>query len=254
MLKTDCVHEIRGELVTRADEKYRIFNESLIPGCGKTLGVRLPMLRTIAESYAAYYSTDRSRFDEYASYILSGAAEYQEEVLVYGLSFSYLKVSIETVLGLLDAFMPYDTNWAINDSVCTSLHIIRKNREYTWQFLQPYLENGKTYYMRMAFTMMLCHFAADDTYVSKIVGTINCIKENDDYYSKMAAAWCLSVYYVKYPDLVMPYLEHNSLDDETFNKAVQKIVESYRCPENMKKKIQSLKRNNRQPAKGYAST
>ena len=40
----------------------------------------------------------------------------------------------------------------------------------------------------------------------------------------------------------MPYLEHNHLDDWTYNKALQKITESFRVDQETKTIIRSMKR------------
>ena len=58
----------------------------------------------------------------------------------------------------------------------------------------------------------------------------------------MGAAWCLQVVMVKYPDICFNYLLNNHLDDWTFNKAISKMIESYRISSDMKDKIRLLKR------------
>jgi len=40
----------------------------------------------------------------------------------------------------------------------------------------------------------------------------------------------------------MDYLKNNSLDDFTYNKALQKIIESYQVNQDTKKIIRSMKR------------
>lgn len=65
---------------------------------------------------------------------------------------------------------------------------------------------------------------------------------HEGYYVKMAVAWALSVCFVKYPDRTLDYLKNSSLDDDTYNKALQKIVESYRVPADLKAVVRSMKR------------
>jgi len=52
----------------------------------------------------------------------------------------------------------------------------------------------------------------------------------------------LSVCFVKYPGKTMKFLRDNNLDDWTYNKALQKIVESYRVDDNTKTIIRAMKR------------
>ena len=58
----------------------------------------------------------------------------------------------------------------------------------------------------------------------------------------MAIAWTMSVLYVKYPKITMEYLKNNTLDDFTYNKALQKIIESYRVSEEDKNIMRKMKR------------
>jgi 3-methyladenine DNA glycosylase AlkD len=246
------ISDIRALLESSADPGNSIFSAGLTPGCGKLLGVRLPRLREIAKDFAKQFETNRTEYDAYCAYTLSGKAEYQEEIMIHGLSVGYLKTDIETVLQYFDAFMPLDTNWAINDSVCMTMKIFAKHRERVWQFLEPYWKSGKTYYIRAALVIMLSLFVTEE-YLPRMLAVLDAVcpadsdavsgvVHNDDYYVHMAAAWCLSVCYVKFPEQVMPYLIHARLDDDTYNKALQKIVESFRCPADMKDCIRSMKR------------
>ena len=66
--------------------------------------------------------------------------------------------------------------------------------------------------------------------------------KHDGYYVKMAVAWAISVCFVKYPEKTMAYLKDNTLDDFTYNKALQKIVESFRVNKETKNIIRSMKR------------
>ena len=88
--------------------------------------------------------------------------------------------------------------------------------------------------------MMMCHFINDE-YIYQVLDFIDNTKHNG-YYFKMGAAWCLQVVMVKYPDICYQYLLNNHLDDWTFNKAISKMIESYRINNDMKDKIRLLKR------------
>ncbi|MNP75469.1 hypothetical protein D3C76_1725330 [compost metagenome] len=58
----------------------------------------------------------------------------------------------------------------------------------------------------------------------------------------MAVAWAISIGYVKLPEHTLTYLNSNTLDDFTYNKALQKITESYRVDQDTKMLIRSMKR------------
>ena len=58
----------------------------------------------------------------------------------------------------------------------------------------------------------------------------------------MAVAWLISIAYVKQKEKTLEYLKNNQLDDFTHNKAIQKIIESYRVSQKEKEFIKTLKR------------
>ena len=65
---------------------------------------------------------------------------------------------------------------------------------------------------------------------------------HDGYYTKMGVAWTVQVCYVKFPEKTRRFLEHDSMDDFTHNKAIQKIRESYRVSREEKEELNLLKR------------
>jgi 3-methyladenine DNA glycosylase AlkD len=66
--------------------------------------------------------------------------------------------------------------------------------------------------------------------------------KHEGYYVKMAIAWVLSMYYVNLPEITLEYLKNNELDDFTYNKTLQKIVESLKVDQQTKSMIRSMKR------------
>jgi 3-methyladenine DNA glycosylase AlkD len=84
-------------------------------------------------------------------------------------------------------------------------------------------------------------FFLTDEYIDEVLKIYYSIR-HDGYYVKMAVAWALSVCFVKYPEKTMRYLETPGLDDWTYNKTLQKIVESYRVDDRTKSVIRSMKR------------
>ena len=58
----------------------------------------------------------------------------------------------------------------------------------------------------------------------------------------MGLAWLLSVCYVKFEGKALAFLENSALDDFTYNKALQKIIESNRVSMEKKEQIRKMKR------------
>lgn len=66
---------------------------------------------------------------------------------------------------------------------------------------------------------------------------------HEGYYVRMGVAWAVSVCYVKFPGRTEAWLrEACPPDDWTFNKALQKIVESLRVSADDKRVVRAMKR------------
>jgi len=58
----------------------------------------------------------------------------------------------------------------------------------------------------------------------------------------MSAAWLVSMCYVKYPQETEAYLKTSRFDCFTFNKSIQKIIESNQINKQTKDRVKKLKR------------
>lgn len=88
---------------------------------------------------------------------------------------------------------------------------------------------------------MLLDFYIETEYIDMVLRLLDRVK-HEGFYAKMAVAWAVSICYVKIPDITMEYLRNNTLDDFTYNKALQKITESNRVDKEIKSLIRSMKR------------
>ena len=87
---------------------------------------------------------------------------------------------------------------------------------------------------------MLDYFLTED-YFDDVIKKLDKIKQSD-YYVKMAIAWTLQVAYVKNKEKTIKYLKNNNLDDFTYNKAIQKMIESNRISKEEKDSLRKMKR------------
>ena len=89
--------------------------------------------------------------------------------------------------------------------------------------------------------MMLDYFIIDE-YIDEVIKILDSIK-SDKYYAQMAIAWTMAEIGIKYNDKAMRYLKNkNNLDDFTYNKTLQKMIESYRIKEVQKEELRKMKR------------
>ena len=226
--------DIRNELEQLRDEKYREFGLSLLPNVDKSkmIGVRLPQLRAIAARIKR--ASPKGSLPELPQ------GDTLEEPLVRGFVVAGADMPLEEPLKAVAGFVPEIDCWSVCDSFVTSLKFVKKDRERVWKFIQPYFESDRTYDIRFAAVMSLAYFK-DGEYAPRVFEKFDKI-ENDDYYVKMAVAWAVSVLFVNAREETRRYLENNRLDDFTFNKSLQKIIESYRVTPQDKAEIRAMKR------------
>lgn len=222
---------IKEQLKDLADEKYRIFTSALTPGKDNILGVRTPMVRKIAIKIAQ---------GDWRTYLCEAEDDSMEEVMLQGMVIGKCKADVEETLQLIAAYIPKIDCWSLCDSFCGGLKITEKNRERVWNFLQPYLRSDLEYEIRFGVVMLLGYYVIPE-YATLAFEHFDKIK-HEGYYVKMAVAWAISVYFIKLPEQTMEYLKKNELDKFTYNKALQKITESFRVEEEIKKTIRSMKR------------
>lgn len=222
------------ELKDQADEKYRAFNQKLIPNSKPMLGIRLPKLRALGKEIAK---------GDWRGYLKAAQSQstYYEEVMLHGIVIGAVKADITEILPLVAAFVPSIDNWGICDSFCAGLKITAKHKKEVFAFLQEYLQSDKEFFLRFA-VVLLMDFYVEAEYIDRLLPIFFQIR-HEGYYVKMAVAWAISVCFVKFEQKTMIYLKNNSLDNFTYNKALQKILESYRVTDETKVLIRSMKRN-----------
>lgn len=221
---------LRAYLFSQADEKYRKFNESLIPGVGVTIGVRTPVIRKLAK--------DIAKADP-EGYLASCRCDYQEEKIVKGLVIAYAKVPVERRIELIKDFVPLIDNWAVCDVFCGALKEAQKEPKKYFDLISYYLEGQREYEIRFAAVMLLGHFINDE-YIDRVLDIYQGIS-HDSYYVKMAVAWGLSVCYVKFPEKTLELIKRQRLDPFTQNKAIQKCRESFRVSSEDKEMLNKYK-------------
>lgn len=221
---------IKEQLTELSEEKYRNFTASLTPGKENILGVRLPLLRKLAKQIVK---------GDWRSYLSTATEDSMEEVMLQGMVIGYCGADIGEVLIRSAEFIPKIDCWPVCDSFCGGLKLTNTNKERVWEFLQPYLSSDQEYEIRFGVVMLLYYLSPE--YAPLAFRQFDRIK-HEGYYVKMAVAWILSMYYVNLPDLTMEYLKNNELDCFTYNKTLQKIIESLKVDQKTRELMRSMKR------------
>jgi len=217
-------------LYSLQDLKYKEFHSKLIMD-DNLIGVRTPELKRIASIIAR---------TDYIGFIKYNTKNTYEEKVLYGLVLGYLKIDFQCCLELLKDFIPFIDNWAINDIVCANMKCFKMNQEEGYKFIIDCLRSNNSWSIRFGLVLLL-DFYINDNYIDKILDICNTIK-SDEYYVKMAVAWLLSICYIKYKEKTLSFLKTTTIDDWTYNKAIQKIIESTRVEKLEKLNLKKLKR------------
>ena len=225
--------EIIEQIKNISDEKYREFHKSICPGVDQIIGVRIPKLRNYAkELLKKYKCQDLLNILE---------DEYYEEIMLKGMLIGLnQKENIEETIKRIKKFVPEINNWAICDTFCAGLKTTKKNKEKIWEIIKKYLESKQEFEIRFAVVMILDYYI-EEKYLKEIYKICDKIK-HEGYYVKMAVAWCLSICLIKYYDRTIKYLEKAKLDNWTYNKSIQKAIESYRINDEQKEHLRQMKK------------
>lgn len=223
--------ELAPRLRALADEKLAEFSSGLNPGCKPMLGVRLPELRKIAKELA------KADYKDFLDNCPDTCFEY-ETLKAYTLG--YAKDDIETVLSYADRFIPTIGDWSVNDSFCQNFTIARKYPERVFDWLMGYARKNEEFSQRVAAVLLMSHFLVPE-YIDRVFTVMDTL-QYDGYYTKMGVAWCVATAYAKFPKETAAYLAENQLQDWTYNKAIQKMCESYRVSDEDKAYWKARKR------------
>lgn len=223
---------IKKRVLEAAQDTHKNFSASLIPNIDNVLGVKIPVLRKISKEI---YSSRN-----WENFLTFYKEEYMEETMLKGMVIGHIKASPEKILSYIKNFVPKIDNWAVCDTFCSSLKFSKKNRDLVWQFIQPYLYSTKEYEIRFGVVMALNYFVEKE-YIKELLNILDKIN-HDGYYAKMAVAWAVSICFVKEKEITFDYLKNSHLDNWTYNKSIQKIIESYRVSDEDKSILRNMKK------------
>lgn len=222
--------EIRNELFKMQDIAYRDFNSKLIPTVDKSLfiGVRTPELRK--------YSKQLAKREDIEEFLHSLPHKYFDENQLHAFIVSEIK-DFKSCVDKVNEFLPYVDNWATCDQL--SPKVFKKNHKELIAYIKEWLESDKVYTLRFGIGMLMEHFLDEDFDISYLE-TVSNIR-SDEYYINMMIAWYFATALAKQYESIIPFIENNSLDIWTHNKAIQKAVESLRISDEKKEYLKNLK-------------
>lgn len=227
-------NDFLNELKALSDEKYKKFHTSLIPNSDKNffIGVRMPVMREIGKKIAK--GNARSFLDVVKN-------NFYEEKIMRAVVIGQLKTeSYDEFLSLCDGFVGCIDSWAVCDCFCSSLKRTKRYKKQFFEHVCEYTQSDNPWIVRAGLVLMLDYYLDEEHIDAVLMYCDNA--QNDHYCVSMARAWLVAEAMVKCREHAIEYMQSNALDDATFNKAVQKCVESYRVDNETKMYLKSLKR------------
>ena len=224
------LNEIRVELFKMQDMDYRDFNSKLIPTVDKEsmIGIRTPDLRK--------YAKQLGKSSDVIEFLQTLPHKYFDENQLHAFIISEIK-DFKNCIDEINRFLPYIDNWATCDQL--SPKVFKKYHNELLEYIKDWLKSDKVYTLRFGIGMLMEHFLDEDfdilypEMVSKI--------RSGEYYINMMIAWYFATALAKQYESIIPFIENNSLDIWTHNKAIQKSIESYRITDEQKAYLRELK-------------
>ena len=221
------IESIREEIKKHSGHNPEL-NAKLNPTAKPSCGVRLPDLRNIAKVIAK---------EDYKWFLENNPMDTFEMEILQSFVIGYAKDDINVILSYMRKFIPTIHDWSVNDSLCQTFKIARKYPKETYDFLMEFNESKKEFEVRVVAVMLMSQFLNEE-YIDRVLDTLDSLY-TDSYYSRMGVAWAVATAMAKFPEKTIAYMNSpsNHLDDWTYNKAIQKMKESYRVDKSLVEKI-----------------
>ena len=209
------------------DDKYKLFQQNIIPN-KNIIGIRTDKLKKIAKDISN---------GNYQGFLSNIENNYYEENILYGLILTNLK-DINILIKYLNKYIHIIDNWASCDLTISNLKIVNNNKELFYKFILDNINDDYPYTKRFCYVLLLNYFL-EEKYLKDIFNLCNI--ESNDYYVNMSIAWLISICYIKYKKETLEYLNNNKLNKFTYNKSIQKIIESKQVTKEEKETLKIMK-------------
>lgn len=228
----DNTEALLERLRQMGDEKYRAFNEGLIPGGQPSLGVRVPELRAIAKEILR---------GDWRTFLEDSREHPLHEMrMLHGMVLGGAKCDMEEKLLLTEIFLPHMGNWAVCDALCASLRPRKGEEGWLFAFSIGCASSRRGLGRRLGLILMMSYFR-EPPYIDDVMRLYRHF-EDPDYYARMGAAWGLATLFPYAREQALEILRDGEWDVFTHNKAIQKMIESRRVSDADKAMLRGLKR------------
>lgn len=226
------------QLQSVKDNKYRDFMSKLVPNIDKShvMGVRAAEIKNLAKSLKNS-PNDAEKFMHTLPHF------WLEENLLHAVLITQIK-DYKQCLDEMKLFLPYADNWAITD---TMISRTRLRNTFAGHYddlhckIVEWLKSRHAYTIRFAIGLLMNFFLENEHFQKQDFAMVAKVK-HQDYYVKMMVAWYFATALSQRYDETLDFLQQEKTDDWTFNKIIQKAIESYRLNEGQKNKLKLIRK------------
>ena len=163
--------EIREELFSLQEEKYRDFQSKLIPTVDQdmVIGVRTPLLRKLAKRLA--------KQEDIQDFLEELPHRYFDENQLHAFIISEMK-DFAVCMDETERFLPFVDNWATCDQM--SPKVFKKHRDELLVRIKTWIKSDETYTVRFAIGMLMEHFL-DEDYDAAYPEMVVAVRSDEDY-------------------------------------------------------------------------
>ena len=203
-------------LKENSNRAYDDFNSTVINSKVATIGCSLPFMRKLAKDFSV---------EEVESMPVHA---YYEVDLLRGIVVSNCKLPFEQKSQHLMDFAHIIENWAVCD--CSTVKVVKAEREQYFEFFLSLLPNEQPFVCRYGVVNLLSNYL-DGEHIETVFAALKNITQWGHYYVDMAVAWLVATAMAKCRNATVAYMEcegRRVLNKFAYNKALQKMRESYR--------------------------
>lgn len=219
-----------AQLKENSNKKFDEFNSKIINSSVKTIGCPVPAIRKIARKYA-------DRIDEVVALPVN---EYVEVDMLKGLVISQSKLPFAQKCVYLSDFAVTIENWAVCD--ISAVKVPASERKEYFDFFLTLVSSDKVFVCRYGIVNLLANYL-DGEHIREVFESFENVVFGE-YYIDMAAAWLVATAMAKCRDETVSYMEgegRSVLNKFTYNKALQKMRDSFRISDEDKQWTRALK-------------
>lgn len=213
------------------DKKYDDFNRKVTNTGIRSIGCTTPFIRKLAK-----------RYNNVEDAMSLPVGDYYEIDLLKGIIVSNSDLPFEEKSRYLLQFADTIENWAVCD--CSTVSVSKNEKREYLAFFKDMLKSDKVFVCRYGIVNLLSNYL-DNEHIEDVFASLQNVQLYGNYYVDMAVAWLIATAMAKCRDHTKEYMEGKGkevLNVFTYNKALQKMRDSFRVSAEDKEWTKQIKR------------